>query len=643
MKKLFLVVLFIILVVPVVVFGAAFTSTQTGDWNDGATWGNTSPGVKGTDWPGSAGDTFTIADTHTVTYNVSEANELSDSVIQSGGVLTFKIDTNTSLNFGDAKLTVNNGGTLNIGTSGTPVGSGNTAELYFNTTANDQDGLNILGTVNMYGSADYYGSDFMDTLENNAENTDGDSAIMTVTDMSATWAVGQYLMIHEHKDYGVYTTDFVFRVIDSFDGCDGRIINLTGGNVTAAAGVGDTWTGRVYNVSRNVLVGKASLTPSAYAVASNKPHFRTQATTGAINLYNMSLTGCEPMEELHAITTVLDKCVFSNGEGVFGLDVDDTMTDCIVFGGSPSIDTFDGGTVTNCHVIGCYHFETDCRNTTFDGCTILGNAGSNDGYSNTAIDCIFGANGHSPLGARMRATGCYFYGQDYDYQDPHGVIINCIFGYDENLNSIPSTSNFVFSSVYSTDAVLINCKAPLVGYVYQARNVTPCYGHSGIHHEHYDQILNDHRSVFPYGDTRKIDCDGTGDWPSVDPDGLNGEAIEVIAQSLCSVSYSVRVFEHEYWKTAASHTVTYKLQTTFAAMSAGDIKMEIDYLDGSGDVQTATEEATVVTARANAADWTQSISDTFTVGTEGWVRIRLYLQDYEENDELYVWPEASWS
>ncbi|PIQ88793.1 MAG: hypothetical protein COV72_05810, partial [Candidatus Omnitrophica bacterium CG11_big_fil_rev_8_21_14_0_20_42_13] len=44
---------------------ATFNDAASGNWNDGATWGNASPGVEGTDYPG-AGDDVTI-DSHTVT------------------------------------------------------------------------------------------------------------------------------------------------------------------------------------------------------------------------------------------------------------------------------------------------------------------------------------------------------------------------------------------------------------------------------------------------------------------------------------------------------------------------------------------------------------------------------------------------
>lgn len=64
-------------------FGAAFTSTQDGDWNDGGTWGNTSPGIDGTDYPSSSGgDTFTLSAGDEVTvpagYNAVSSGTLSD-------------------------------------------------------------------------------------------------------------------------------------------------------------------------------------------------------------------------------------------------------------------------------------------------------------------------------------------------------------------------------------------------------------------------------------------------------------------------------------------------------------------------------------------------------------------------------------
>ncbi len=79
---------------PIIVEATSFTSTISGDWNDGGTWGNTSPGVEGTDWPSSTDDA-TIAAGTTVTLT-------NDRII-------FSIDVASSgiLSMTDKKLTVN--------------------------------------------------------------------------------------------------------------------------------------------------------------------------------------------------------------------------------------------------------------------------------------------------------------------------------------------------------------------------------------------------------------------------------------------------------------------------------------------------------------------------------------------------------
>lgn len=61
-----------------------FNDVANGNWNDGATWGNTSPGVAGTDYPG-AGDDATI-DSNSVTLTADAAG--NNITIASGGTLT---------------------------------------------------------------------------------------------------------------------------------------------------------------------------------------------------------------------------------------------------------------------------------------------------------------------------------------------------------------------------------------------------------------------------------------------------------------------------------------------------------------------------------------------------------------------------
>ena len=79
--------------------GSPFTSTVlAGNWNDGATWGNASPGTVGTDFPG-AGDVATIAATHVITIP---------------GGYTASITTLTIVNSATSKLIISSGGQLNM-------------------------------------------------------------------------------------------------------------------------------------------------------------------------------------------------------------------------------------------------------------------------------------------------------------------------------------------------------------------------------------------------------------------------------------------------------------------------------------------------------------------------------------------------
>ncbi len=60
-----------------------FTSAGNGAWNDGATWGNTSPGTAGTDFP-STGD-HAVIDGHSITYSVNIDRDYGDLTLQNSG------------------------------------------------------------------------------------------------------------------------------------------------------------------------------------------------------------------------------------------------------------------------------------------------------------------------------------------------------------------------------------------------------------------------------------------------------------------------------------------------------------------------------------------------------------------------------
>ena len=76
--------LIILSVLVMTVHAASFNDATNGNWNDGATWGNDSPGSEGTDFPGP-GDTVTI-NSNTVTLSADQSAD--DITISTGGTFT---------------------------------------------------------------------------------------------------------------------------------------------------------------------------------------------------------------------------------------------------------------------------------------------------------------------------------------------------------------------------------------------------------------------------------------------------------------------------------------------------------------------------------------------------------------------------
>ena len=156
---------------------ANFISTQNGDWADGATWGNQSLGVAGTDYPG-AGDGVTI-NGHHITYNVTGQVAYNSLTLNGSGSLdlntanaVLEVTSQISVNFpitlgsntvmlvgGDVNL--NSGGTITMTdqTSIFRVEDKGSTELTINSALSISNGIfalqgnsnNIL-TVNGSGS-----------------------------------------------------------------------------------------------------------------------------------------------------------------------------------------------------------------------------------------------------------------------------------------------------------------------------------------------------------------------------------------------------------------------------------------------------------------------------------------------------------
>jgi len=157
--------------------------------------------------------------------------------------------------------------------------------------------------------------------------------------------------------------------------------------------------------------------------------------------------------------------------------------------------------------------------------------------------------------------------------------------------------------------------------------------------ENYNRTEGSDR-VYSNGTTiLRLACDGTGDAPSQDPDGGNGDCIAAtsVYASCSSLLPATMLKGMRIWLSAAEHTVTFKVQTTYAGISAGNLKLTCNYIGADG-VITETTDAPAISQRSNAADWSQTLAVTFTQTMEGWATFDVDLMEYESGNEVYIWP-----
>lgn len=690
MKKLIGSIVIGILFFASTVFGAAFTSTQTGPWNDGATWGNDSPGIEGTDFPGAAGDTFTVAVGHTVTVGIEDTDALGASTIN--GTLSFSRSVNTKLTFGNVTLTVSTTGTLDMGTNISEIPAAYTCTLAFSRSG---DGTSLVisdgGIFTAYGDSSYYGGDAVTYLADNAENTDGDATIITTEDMSASWSAGHVLYVQVKKTYVDSTPgNNVFGtatfVIDSISGTS---ITSTGTTITADASVGNAWTAVVLNLSRNVRI----IDVGGSEVIDNEGTTRWGITdsnnSGAgMTMEDVEMIGPYMWSSTAGATRTFTNCTIRNGYIPFYTMASNTswlganaiaaslnqfmyfsadMTNITVSGYAVAMDyAINSGSnstgpiaLTNYHIYACANALYSLKGVIWTGGTLACNYTSastvfsglmvtdvdawgnyqlflNNRYTNVFRDCNFYENA-STLFTFSSDADIYFY--------------NCKFGWDAADTSRPNTvaDDFSTASNTVTNIYLYNCKLESGETKFNvAYENNEAYSFK-FFSEHHNQVLDAHFTQSGFLITEKVLCDGTGDRPTVDPDGGTGYALE-LREPQTNLKYPYLkqlVLRQRFWKAAGTYTVTYKLQTTYSTIADDDLYM-ICYYPSTASAGTVGYEDTMsdgaISTRSGTTDWTQTLScGPMTVGQAGWVTVEIWMRAYEASDEVWIWPTPTWS
>ena len=295
------------------------------------------------------------------------------------------------------------------------------------------------------------------------------------------------------------------------------------------------------------------------------------------------------------------------------------------------------------------YFKCSVRNTAGSGTTFYGYGFISTSNNNTLTSCTFsGLSSGLNSASNNTLTSCTFFGLTYGLNSAsnNNTLTSCTFsGLTYGLNSA-SNNNTLTSCTFSglgyyyrliaLNNIFRNCLSSTNINSYSLNtNYTP----GRIKVENLNRVDGSHKVFDNFGNITKTACDGTGDAPSVDPDGSNGYCIsaESIQSNCNSVNPLVVLEEQKIWLTAAAHTVTYKLQTTYAGITAGNLTLSVQYLDTGGTVTTATN-APAISQRSANTDWTQTLAVTFTPAIEGWARVKIVLTEYELDNEVYIWP-----
>ena len=337
----------------------------------------------------------------------------------------------------------------------------------------------------------------------------------------------------------------------------------------------------------------------------------------------------------HTLSGVITGCyrgiAYGSGHTISGV-----ITGCsigIYYGSGHTI----SGVITGCNT-GIYHGLGYTISGVITGCSTGIYYGLGHTLSGVITGCNYGiyyGSGHTISGV---ITGCYYginYGSGYTIS---GVITGCYYGINHGsghtISGVVKSNSYDYFFPFGLVTLIDNGQNT---FVLHDRNLIGGIGRVSV--ENYGGVAGAYKAIDAFGDVLKTACNGVGDAPSVDPDGGNGYCIEASnIQSNCGAQNSPLVIfdKHRIWMTAVAHTVTYKVQTTYAGISAGNLKLTARYWNAGVLTEVTNEPA--INQRTGPTDWTQTLTVTFTPTQADWVDFKIELMEYEAGNEVYIWP-----
>lgn len=329
---------------------ASFTSVQTGNWNDGGTWGNTSPGVAGTDYPGVAADTATIAASHVVTYDAGASTVAYGDIVISG-TLTFTVGADSTLVMGTTNdITVNASGSFIAGTSTTSIGAAYKCKIIFTQTTTDRTCFKVYdgATVSIYGALSYFNSSVYGELD--SDWTSGQTLYLQ-GDMTG-WPVGGYFCINKNTTYSSFSTDTQHYTIASltYDSGNDRtalVINEAAPGLTFNK---NNWgfTGRIYLLDRNVFFGVETFTTTQELTLD----FDQTVSNDTVHFEGVEFRGLEDFAS-GGYNLSFNYCTFAHMDSILSGSYYATLTNCVLYQMYQALYSVLQGIIENTAFLGC--------------------------------------------------------------------------------------------------------------------------------------------------------------------------------------------------------------------------------------------------------------------------------------------------
>lgn len=625
-----------------------FNSAGAGNWNTDATW--TEAGHP------TANDDIVVI-THAVTYDVGvSVVTWGNCTLNSGGVLIFPIAASSKMLFNATGiLTINSGGELRAGTSGSPIGSSYLCQIHWPQGA----GRYVLvladgGKIDIYGDPAYYGSTKTAILD--SQWAAGGGLTLYVTgDYSSKWVAGQHFIIHDFAVYTNYTTDaesFEISSVGAYDAGNDRTPI-----VVTAAGDSDTFLvgAKLWMLDRNVEL----LDPgSSWAV------YGYDAYTENIRFDNNQATGGT---SIHFEEVLFRGWGYASHYG-YGFECGASVfLNC----SQVTYSSYEVRFSNDCLIASCYYGLYNNQKVEFIGDFIANYIAVNDGYSMlitgdiigcfhgiyNAISIEFVGNLYSCSTGTSGAKDLKMIGDAEKCSTGIGTPDNTlIFGDIKDCSSYGISGGFSLSligSITGCDVGLYNPagtfklkNGTLSGNTHDVSLIETGTDLRGVTFEEYT-ISAVKKELEIYANAGKVLClhSGEAGW-QIPPSG-ESFILEMLPNSNCNeyrngwVSLSIDPLNQmfAYIDSAAAKTLTFKIYPVgwTSSLDNEDIVLEAFYLAGAGVTRTRVVNTTAT--YANGA-W-RDLSVSFTTGQVGIVYFTIHLKKYEAGDYVLVDPEWS--